>query len=504
MYVTPTLTVLPSRPRVATWYDARRAAARAARAHLVRRDPSARLRLPVSALGVAALLLMVGVTAVLLVTHHSALLTYAFPAMSVAIGAWLLFTDPARYLAFTLWLWMLSPFVRRVVDAQNGWNQQNAILLAPLLVCALAALDALYHAPRLKRVVAMPFVIGVLCILGGVLVGLFLTPPKLVLYAALSWSAPLLIGLHVAIHPEHRERYHRAIVGALIAGIIAMGIYGVAQFVMPAEWDRLWMINSRMDSIGQPLPLKVRVFSTMNAPGPLAQFLTVTLLIVLALRSAIKWPTIAAGLLLLLMSLARSAWLGFAVGVLLLLAVAPRRPRRGAATLIIGGVVALIIAASAPLPTALASMRHTIASRLTTIGDLSMDDSFRARRYLIPAVLSDISEQPLGSGLGSTLVGGARGRASSRLADQGLYLDNGILEVFLVLGWFGGIVFLGCAGGAAWLAWRGTRGREAGYGYFAGAMAILAQVVGATIFTNVGGAMLWLAAAMAMTTEGDR
>lgn len=498
MYVAPTLTLLPARPPGIVAI-----ARRGAQRHATSQAEGGWLRIPATALSAVALLLMVGVTAALLATHQSAILTYAFPAMAVTVGAWLLFTDPARYLAFTLWLWMLSPFVRRVVDAQNGWNQQNAILLAPLLVCALAAVDAFYYAPRLKRVVAMPFVIGIACVLGGVLVGIFLTPVKLVLYAALSWTAPLLLGLHVAIHPEHRERYHRAIVGALLIGIVGMGIYGVAQFVMPAEWDRLWMINSRMDSIGEPLPLRVRVFSTMNAPGPLAQFLTVALLIVLALRSAFKWPTLAAGLLLMLMSLARSAWLGFAIGLALLLAVAPRRPRRGAVMLVAGGALALVIVASAPLPTALASMRHTIATRLTTIGDLSMDNSFRARRYLIPAVLSDISEQPLGSGLGSTLVGGARGRASSRLADQGLYLDNGILEVLLVLGWFGGLVFLGCAGGAAWLAWRGTRGRDGGYGYFAGAMALLAQVVGATIFTNVGGAMLWLAAAMAMTTEGD-
>lgn len=488
MYVTPTITLLPVRPRPP---------------RAPRRARGNRLQVPTAALSLGGSLLMVGVTASLLVTHHSAVLTLAFPAMAVVLGAWLLFTDPARYVAFTLWLWMLSPFVRRVVDAQNGWNQQNTILLAPLLVCALAAFDAFYHLPRLTRVVALPFVIGVACVLGGVLVGLFLTPPTLVLYAALSWIAPLLLGLHVAIHPEHREAYHRAVTRTLIVGIVAMGIYGVAQFVTPAEWDRLWMINSRMDSIGEPLPLRVRVFSTMNAPGPLAQFLTVALLIVLGLRSSLKWPTLAAGLLLLLMSLARSAWLGFVVGVVLLLVVAPRQARRGAIALVGGGVLALTLAASAPLPTALASMRHTIATRLTTIGDLSMDNSFRARRYLIPAVLGDIATQPLGSGLGSTLVGGARGRATARLADQGLYLDNGILEVFLVFGWFAGLLFLASAAAAGWLAWRGTRGREAGYGYLAGAAALFAQVVGATIFTGVGGAMLWLATAMAMTTAGD-
>ncbi|MEP7382751.1 MAG: O-antigen ligase family protein [Gemmatimonadota bacterium] len=489
MYVTPTLTLVHASPRTVV-------VPRAARRN-------AWLQVPTSALTGMASLLLVGVTALLLLTHHSAVLTLAFPAMATVLGAWLLFTDPGRYLAFVLWLWMLAPFVRRVVDAQNGWNQQNPILLAPLLVCGLCAFDALYHAPRLARVVALPFVVGVASLLGAVLVGLFLTPPSLVLYAAMSWMAPLLLGLHVAIHPEHREAYHRAISRTLVVGVIAMGIYGVAQFVMPAEWDRLWMINSRMDSIGEPLPLRVRVFSTMNAPGPLAQFLTVALLIVLGLRTKFKWPTLAAGLLLLLMSLARSAWLGFAVGVALLLAVAPRPARRGAIGLVVGAVLALVVAAAAPLPTALASLRHTIASRLTTIGDLSMDDSFRARRYLIPALVADIGEQPLGSGLGSTLVGGARGRATARLADQGLYLDNGILEVLLVMGWVGGLLFLGSAGGATWLAWRGTRGRPTGYGYFAGAVALLAQVVGATIFTGVGGAMLWLSMSMAMTTEGE-
>jgi len=462
-----------------------------------------RFAVPTARLSALGALLVLGLTASLLLTRHSAVLTYAFPAMTVGLAAWLLYADPARYVAWVLWLFMLTPFVRRVVDAQNGWNQQNLILIAPLVACALCAADAFVHLPRLRRVVALPFVVALACLVAGVSVGLFLTPPSLVMYAALSWAAPLLLGLHVVIHPEHREEYHRAIVGALTVGVVIMGAYGVLQFVAPAEWDRLWMINSRMDSIGEPLPLRVRVFSTMNAPGPLAQFLTVALLVLIALRSALKWPAIAAGLLLLLMSLARSAWLGFVVGLVLLLVVARERARRAAVVLVAGGAVVLVALATAPLPDSLDAMRHTITTRITTMGDLSMDDSFRARRYLIPAVLADIGERPLGSGLGSTLVGGARGRATSRLADQGLYLDNGVLEVCLVLGWFGGLLFLASAGAAARLAWRTSRRSGGGYGYLAGAFALLAQIIGATIFTNVGGAMFWLALAMAMTTGND-
>jgi hypothetical protein len=259
------------------------------------------------------------------------------------------------------------------------------------------------------------------------------------------------------------------------------------------------MIHSRMDSIGTPFPLMVRVFSTMNAPGPLAQFLSASLLIVLAQRSARKWPGVALGIGILLLSLARSAWLGFAMGFLLLVVLAPARFRRGALGLVGLAVVGVLAVRSAPLPHALDSMRNTIETRVTTMRDLAMDDSYRARRQLIPAVLADIVARPLGSGLGATLVGGARGTASSRLADQGLYLDNGVLEILLVLGWFGGGLFLLSAGGSLLMSLRTALTYRAGVGYLAGALALLAQVVGGTVFAGVGGAMFWLAVGMALT-----
>ena len=249
----------------------------------------------------------------------------------------------------------------------------------------------------------------------------------------------------MAVHPERHQRYHRAIVRTLGVGVVLIGIYGLAQFVSPAIWDRLWMTNSQMNSIGTPVPFQVRVFSTLNAPGPLAQFLTAALLILLARRTAWKWPGVVLGMSVLLLSLARSAWLGFVIGFALLLTLAPNRIRRTALTVIAGGTVVLLTLGVVPLRGAPEAMRRTVTTRVTSMSDLSMDDSFRARQYLIPAVIADIEARPLGSGLGATLVGGARGTASSRLADQGLFLDNGVLEILLVLGWFGGVLFLGSA-----------------------------------------------------------
>lgn len=470
------------------------------RASRVQRGQS-RFVISVRALSAIALAGLLAVTVALLFSGHSQLLTYAFPVLAVAVGALLLITDPARYLALVLWLWMISPFVRRVVDERSGWNAQNPILLAPLLVCALAAADVFRFAPRMKRRTVAPLVVAMISLVGGVVVGLTLSPAPLVLYAGLSWVAPVLFGMHVAMHPERAEAYHRAILLALTLGLVVLGVYGIAQFVAPAIWDRLWMVNSRMNSIGTPEPLRVRVFSMMNAPGPLAQFLSASLLIVLAHRSWTKWPALGLGVLIFLLSLARSAWLGFAMGLVLLLIFAPRRTR--VATLSVGvTALVLVVALSAlRLPPTLESMRQTIELRVTSMGDLSMDDSFRARRYLVPAVLSDVADRPLGSGLGATLVGGARGNASSRLADQGLYLDNGVLEILLVLGWGGGLLFLASALSALWMAFRESRISRSGYGYLAGGVALMAQVAGGTVFSGVGGAMFWMAVAMAMNAH---
>ena len=437
----------------------------------------------------------------MLVSGQSSQLTLLFPVFATVLGALLLASNPGYFVGYALWLWMLSPFIRRVVDAQNGWNSQNPILLAPLLVCALCAVDVVRYASRLQRVAALPFVLAITSLCAGVAVGLFLSPPALVLYASLTWIAPVLLGLYVGIHPEHHDRIHLAVVQSLSIGLIVLGIYGVAQFISPAVWDRLWMVNSRMDSIGTPLPFRVRVFSTMNAPGPLAQFLSASMLLLFAQRSAKKLLPLVAGLAIFLLSLARSAWLGFFFGFVLLMVLAPRRIRHAA--LIFMGIVsmAFVAANSTPLPVALDSMRQTITTRLTTVGDLAMDDSFRARRYLIPALLGEIAERPLGSGLGATLVGGAHGSASSRLADQGLYLDNGILEIFLVLGWFGGALFLLSTIVGVAMSLRVVLARREGYGYLAAAVALITQIVGGTIFAGIGGVMFWTSVGMALTTS---
>jgi len=104
---------------------------------------------------------------------------------------------------------------------------------------------------------------------------------------------------------------------------LILGIYGIYQFFMPPTWDRVWLENGRIGQIspsfGQPEPLRVRVWSTMNSPAPFANAMMAGLLLLLMIRSTLKLPAAVAGYLAFLLSMVRTAWLGWLIGFFLML-----------------------------------------------------------------------------------------------------------------------------------------------------------------------------------------
>ena len=87
------------------------------------------------------------------------------------------------------------------------------------------------------------------------------------LVLAFKWSTPILYGYWVTLQVAKGHDMVRAL--AIIFGLISpvMGIYALLQYLDPPDWDRLWMIRSKMDSIGEPYPYKVRVFRYTEFTG---------------------------------------------------------------------------------------------------------------------------------------------------------------------------------------------------------------------------------------------
>src|SRR5512133_3487733 len=101
-----------------------------------------------------AVALMTGAAAVSML---GGLFEVAFPAAALAVGLMCYRTGPHRYLTFVWWLWLLTPGIRRIVDGHAGWNPQNPVLLAPLVVSLLAAGTAARRFTTWRRRAVFPF-----------------------------------------------------------------------------------------------------------------------------------------------------------------------------------------------------------------------------------------------------------------------------------------------------------------------------------------------------------
>jgi hypothetical protein len=424
------------------------------------------------------------------VTGSGALLQLAFPAAALAGAAVIYWREPVAYIAFAWWIWIVSPFVRRLSDVQAGWHEMNPISITPMLVSAVVLPGLLRRLPQFRHKALMPFVLMTVALLYGTAVGAVRNTVPAAVYAATTWFSPLMLGAYLVVHwqryPEHRTRLGRVFVWMLII----TGIYGVWQFVSPPEWDRYWMVQSGMDSIGSPEPFRVRVFSMLNAPGPFAYVIEAALLFMLAVHRRGRALAIVAGLAAFLLSLVRSAWLGILVGLVLWFVYAPwRRPGRAllraAATIAIAGVLAY--AASFVVPTE--RIRQAASERMATLTNIGSDYSYRERRRDFSGHITNISQDPVGEGLGSTGTSVGLDRPVVGIRD----FDNGVLEIFYALGWPGGGLFVA---GLAWLVLallrRGEeRSDDMARAARAAGIALLCQAIFGNVFANVSAAILW-------------
>ncbi len=406
-----------------------------------------------------------------------------YTVAAVGTGALLLRQSPTTYSSFSLWLWFLSPFVRRVFDYRHGWNPTNPALLAPPVVAALSIYTLLRHAKELRGRLFAPYLL-ILGALGyGYSVGLINAGLFPATYALLTWIAPLAFGVHLALSWRHYVELSAAIRKTFTFALPLLAFYGIYQFVRIPVWDAQWMINSDLKSIGSPLPFLVRIFSTLNTPGPYASFLLAGMLIVLAGKEFTRFPGIAAASVALLLARTRAAWIAFLIGLVMQQLSQPvvRLPRR----LMTIAVVSLLAAPLTQIP----AFRSTIVNRMSTLSNISSDNSFVKRVAFSQENASEIVETAEGNGLGST--GGAIKLSSTSTGVRSL--DNGFLEMFYVLGWPGGTMFFLGVGALLYQSFRFADARRDPFASAvrAAAIALVSILPIGEVFTGSTGTLLW-------------
>ncbi len=409
-----------------------------------------------------------------------------FPALyvgtAVLAGMVAYYRMPGRYLGLVYGLVFFSPFVRRLVDLQNGYNPTNPVLLAPVFVALISALTLGYRARELRGAMLLPFTFTLAAVAYAYSVGLLKNGLVPATYAMLTWVAPICFAAHLNLNWRTFPALRDAFLTFLQWTLPVIAAYGIYQLVRPPAWDLYWMQAASVVSVGAPIPFGFRVFGPLNMPGPYAVALLVGMLFLLGTSRRGTFISLSLGLIAIMLTRTRSAWVALLVGLLIVQFMGPiRRMMRN------WFIMLFMVMLAMPL-LSLDVFRETISSRLASFASLTEDDSFNARRQLSYLATQAIYAHAEGEGLGST-GGGAKLLQVQRQAS----IDNGFLEVFYVLGWPGGALLgIGLAGNLLTLL-RFRDAREDSFANSARACfwSLLGMLLIGDIFSGSVGVFFW-------------
>jgi hypothetical protein len=345
-------------------------------------------------------------------------LTIVFPIAALLVALFLYHRSPVLYVGFSFWLWFLTPLVRRLADFRGVFTDPSPILLAPNLVSLVAILTLVRYLPRSIYCVGGPFILVVASVLYGIFVGCISNPGPRLLTESLIWSAPIVFGFHLYAswrdYPVYRQNFQRVFVWATLF----MGAYGIFQYFFAPEWDMSWLKNMDLVSAGKPEPQSFRIWSSMNSPEPFSAMMASTLILLLTVNSPLVIPASVVGYVSLLLTLARSSWLGWLVGLISLAgSLRPKFQIRLLATVLVMSLCVVPIATMEPF-------NQMIGDRIATFSNLEDDQSSQSRQSSYSALLREASLNVVGHG-----IGGPR-------------YDSAVLSFLLDLGWIGTAMYM--------------------------------------------------------------
>jgi hypothetical protein len=340
------------------------------------------------------------VTLALLYSPASGALLYVFPLMAFLLAAYLYRRDLSSFVTLACWLWFVTPLLRRLVDYHVGYGRPAAILLAPpMALCAPAVWLIADWRKVLRPSQTAPMLCFVITCFYATCHGILNMAPRLVFQDLLTWVSPVIFAFTLIHHRDHAEEMFRAFEKAFVYGLLAVSVYGIYQFYVMPEWDANWMSQVDMNSIGNPKPTEVRVFSSMNAPQIVASFLAVGLIAAFNSRFKIRFVAIPAGLLCLALSLARSGWVAATAGILYLLWKLPQRQRF---QLVVAGLVATVAFIFAVQTND--DLQQVLSARFGSLSDVKNDDSANERIEAYTELFGGLLTSPFGLGMGATVA----------------------------------------------------------------------------------------------------
>ncbi len=360
-----------------------------------------------------------------------------FPAFLLAL------LRPRLLVSYTLLIWAVAPELRRISDWSEGvYHSVSLLSLAPLLTGATLAIPVLREIHKIQKSSTRIILLFAVALAYGALIGLAKNGMGSV-YDLANYIVPLLLLPYFAVtrfKPKDIDRllYAYANIAVLVA------LYGIVQYLTVPPWDAFWMRNADMMSIGTPYPLEIRVFSTLNSPGPAATFLVFALVpMILEKRwqGTLRWIGVLLVVVCLLTTLVRSAWLVLLVMLLVYIGTSPSKGKWKTLIQIVF-VAAALFWIVPKLPGA-----EGLVARMETLTSVSEDHSYNERLGLWQNMLPMVAANPVGQGIGSVGQGTKLGNGGE-LGEYG-NMDNGFIALLLTFGVIGALFFFGALGAIA-------------------------------------------------------
>jgi hypothetical protein len=358
----------------------------------------------------------------------SAPIQYSLFAVAIA----LCFTLKNRQLLyFAAILICTLGFFRRIMAGDVGRIVNDPLALLPLAITMIVVIRTLLEPRRADRRSVTENICYVMAGLTSVTYFININLSMSAIYASgLAVVTWILIGLITSGRvPDIWPLVYRTFpyLGAII------GLYGLLQFFFLPKWDRAWMIASKLDSIGAPLPEQVRVFGTAESPGPYAIVLGLCLIITLERSISEKGSTrliMAAIACLIVAPLALTAVRTGMLGIVLAGAFMSVRCLRGVKRIIPILASALIYAVLIVAVRLFSRTSSVLTEGRLSEFDAANDNSLQSRLELLASVPQYISS-PLGQGLTINSDSGQSGSLDNAFID--ILVRNGPVVALLLV-----------------------------------------------------------------------
>src|SRR4051794_3511080 len=191
-----------------------------------------------------------------------------------------------------------------------------------------------------------------------------------------------------------------------------------------------------ISSIGLPVPYGIRVFGSLNAPGLLAFWMAMALLLAVGLRSGILLALMPLACVVLLLTMVRAALLIVIIGVAVMVLLGRTAQLRATLGILLPALLA-VMATGMLLAIADPEVADRVSERFGTLSSLDQDESAMERRALYAIAPDIVAAHPLGLGIG------ALGRGAVAASNDDLVVvDAGPLAIYLALGWVAGSIYL--------------------------------------------------------------